>query len=173
MPSRARTPRSERGAWRKTEIRPRRRPHCFMERGYHATGIDDVARRLGCTKGRILPSLCQQDRFSFFAVHREGMARLFRRPGGDPALAGRTPSKGLRRCCTRTRGPCSNTIPTRPSLRRACRCIASRRRPRTSARPWAALIAERDRFRGLVHGSAPAGDRARRGIRESDGSRSR
>ena len=27
--------------------------HCFMERGYNATSIDDVARRLGATKGRI------------------------------------------------------------------------------------------------------------------------
>lgn len=26
---------------------------CFMERGYHATSIDDVARRLGSTKGRV------------------------------------------------------------------------------------------------------------------------
>ena len=26
---------------------------CFMERGYNATSIDDVARRLGATKGRI------------------------------------------------------------------------------------------------------------------------
>lgn len=27
--------------------------HCFMERGYSAASIDDVARRLGATKGRI------------------------------------------------------------------------------------------------------------------------
>lgn len=26
---------------------------CFMEQGFHATSIDDVARRLGATKGRI------------------------------------------------------------------------------------------------------------------------
>ena len=26
---------------------------CFMERGYSATSVDDVARRLGATKGRI------------------------------------------------------------------------------------------------------------------------
>ena len=26
---------------------------CFTERGYAETSIDDVARRLGCTKGRI------------------------------------------------------------------------------------------------------------------------
>ncbi|WP_258397040.1 helix-turn-helix domain-containing protein [Paraburkholderia unamae] len=26
---------------------------CFMEQGFHATSIDDVARRLGATKGRV------------------------------------------------------------------------------------------------------------------------
>ena len=49
---------------------------CFMEQGFHATSIDDVARRLGATKGRIYhhyPSKIEL----FFDVHREGMARLF------------------------------------------------------------------------------------------------
>ena len=75
MPSRARTPRPERGAWRKTEI-VEAAAHCFMERGYHATGVDDVARRLGCTKGRIYHHYASKTDL-FFAVHREGMARLF------------------------------------------------------------------------------------------------
>ena len=26
---------------------------CFMEQGFHASSIDDVARRLGATKGRV------------------------------------------------------------------------------------------------------------------------
>lgn len=75
MPSRARTPRPERGAWRKTEI-VEAAARCFMERGYHATGVDDVARRLGCTKGRIYHHYASKTDL-FFAVHREGMARLF------------------------------------------------------------------------------------------------
>jgi len=55
---------------------------CFMEQGFQATSIDDVARRLGCTKGRIYhhyPSKMDL----FFDVHREGMARLF--AGVEPA----------------------------------------------------------------------------------------
>lgn len=45
---------------------------CFMERGYSATSIDDVARRLGATKGRIYhhyPSKADL----FFDVYRMGM----------------------------------------------------------------------------------------------------
>lgn len=49
---------------------------CFMERGYHATSIDDVARRLGCTKGRIYHYYATKTDL-FFDVHREGMKRLF------------------------------------------------------------------------------------------------
>jgi AcrR family transcriptional regulator len=49
---------------------------CFMEQGFYATSIDDVARRLGATKGRVYhhyPSKIEL----FFDVHREGMERLF------------------------------------------------------------------------------------------------
>jgi AcrR family transcriptional regulator len=45
---------------------------CFMERGYSASSIDDVARRLGATKGRIYhhyPSKADL----FFDVYRMGM----------------------------------------------------------------------------------------------------
>jgi AcrR family transcriptional regulator len=49
---------------------------CFMERGYYQTSIDDVARRLGATKGRIYhhyPSKAEL----FFAVYRHGMMMNF------------------------------------------------------------------------------------------------
>lgn len=49
---------------------------CFMEEGFYATSIDDVARRLGATKGRIYhhyPSKIEL----FFDVHRAGMELLF------------------------------------------------------------------------------------------------
>jgi len=49
---------------------------CFMEQGYHAAGIDDVARRLGCTKGRIYHYYRSKTEL-FFDVHREGMRRNF------------------------------------------------------------------------------------------------
>lgn len=48
---------------------------CFMERGYTATSIDDVARRLGATKGRIyhhFPSKADL----FAEVFRHGMDRI-------------------------------------------------------------------------------------------------
>ena len=49
---------------------------CFMERGYAATSIDDVARRLGATKGMIYhhyPSKADL----FAGVLRRGMDRIF------------------------------------------------------------------------------------------------
>src|SRR5271155_63523 len=49
---------------------------CFMEQGFQATSIDDVARRLGSTKGRIYHHYASKIDL-FFDVHREGMRRLF------------------------------------------------------------------------------------------------
>lgn len=49
---------------------------CFMEQGFHATSIDDVARRLGATKGRVYHHYAAKIDL-FFDVHREGMRRLF------------------------------------------------------------------------------------------------
>ncbi len=49
---------------------------CFMERGFAATSIDDVARSLGATKGRIYhhyPSKADL----FAGVFRRGMDRIF------------------------------------------------------------------------------------------------
>jgi AcrR family transcriptional regulator len=61
--------------WRKAEIIAAA-AECFMERGYHATKVDDVAARLGATKGRIYHHYSSKTDL-FFDVHREGMARLF------------------------------------------------------------------------------------------------
>lgn len=63
---------------------------CFMEQGYHATSIDDVARRLRATKGRIYYHYASKIDL-FFAVHREGMRRLFE--AVEPAAA--LPGDGL------------------------------------------------------------------------------
>jgi AcrR family transcriptional regulator len=46
--------------------------HCFMERGYAATSIDDVARRLGATKGRIYHHYSSKSDL-FADVFRSGM----------------------------------------------------------------------------------------------------
>ncbi len=47
-----------------------------MEQGFHATSIDDVARRLGATKGRIYHYYASKMDL-FFDLHHEGMSRLF------------------------------------------------------------------------------------------------
>lgn len=49
---------------------------CFMEKGFHATSIDDVARRLGATKGRVYHHYASKTDL-FFDIHREGMRILF------------------------------------------------------------------------------------------------
>lgn len=48
---------------------------CFMETGFQGASIDDVARRLGATKGRIYHYYASKTDL-FFDVHREGMRRL-------------------------------------------------------------------------------------------------
>ncbi|MDO5527923.1 MAG: TetR/AcrR family transcriptional regulator [Paracoccus sp. (in: a-proteobacteria)] len=48
---------------------------CFNEMGYQGTSIDEVARRLGATKGRIYHYF-QSKTDLFLEVHREGMRRL-------------------------------------------------------------------------------------------------
>lgn len=50
--------------------------HCFMDRGYSATSIDDVARRLGATKGRIYHHYRSKADL-FFDVFRYGMQMNF------------------------------------------------------------------------------------------------
>ncbi|MCR8825795.1 TetR/AcrR family transcriptional regulator [Pseudosulfitobacter koreensis] len=69
--------------WRKDEIICAA-AECFMEHGYQATTVDNVAARLGCTKGRIYHHYASKSDL-FFDVHREGMQRLFR--AQEPALA--------------------------------------------------------------------------------------
>lgn len=68
--------------WRKSEVIAAA-AQCFMERGYHAAKIDDVAALLGCSKGRIYHH-CASKLDLFIEVHREGMSRLFR--ANDAAL---------------------------------------------------------------------------------------
>lgn len=49
---------------------------CFMERGYSATSVDDVARRLGATKGRIYHHFPSKSAL-FAGVFQFGMDRIF------------------------------------------------------------------------------------------------
>lgn len=61
--------------WRRAEIIDAA-AQCFMERGYHATTVDDVAKRMNATKGRVYHHYATKTDL-FFDVHREGMNRLF------------------------------------------------------------------------------------------------
>jgi len=49
---------------------------CFMEQGFNATSIDDVARRLNATKGKIYHYYASKTDL-FFDIHRIGMEKLF------------------------------------------------------------------------------------------------
>jgi len=69
--------------------------NCFMEQGYHATSIDDVARRLGSTKGQIYHYYRSKTDL-FFDVHRVGMGYLFE--ALEPAL--QAPGNGADRLRT-------------------------------------------------------------------------
>ncbi|MGR3372730.1 TetR/AcrR family transcriptional regulator [Pseudooceanicola nanhaiensis] len=75
--------------WRKDEIIAAA-AECFMRHGYQSTTVDDVAARLGCTKGRIYHYYASKTDL-FFDVHREGMDRLF--TALAPAMA--VPGDGL------------------------------------------------------------------------------
>lgn len=71
------------GDWRKDQVISSA-ACCFMERGYHATSIDDIAQRLGSTKGRIYHYYNSKTDL-FFDVHRAGMKFIF--DALTPALA--------------------------------------------------------------------------------------
>ena len=85
---------------------------CFMERGYFSSSIDDVARRMGSTKGRIYhhyPSKADL----FFAVYRRGMQlnRLAVAPhleSGEPAAV---------RLRAMAEGHCRSMVESRPFQR--------------------------------------------------------
>lgn len=49
---------------------------CFMERGFSATSIDDIARRLGATKGMVYHYFDSKAEL-FFQIHQRGMDALF------------------------------------------------------------------------------------------------
>ena len=74
---------------------------CFMERGYDATSIDDVARRLGATKGRIYhyyPSKADL----FADVYRTGMDMNYEAIGGLISLSLPTVEKWRRMATAHT-----------------------------------------------------------------------
>lgn len=61
---------------------------CFMERGYAATSIDDVARRLGATKGRIYHHFASKADL-FAQIFRTGMDMNFEKVAPFRSMTGR------------------------------------------------------------------------------------
>src|SRR5699024_5076398 len=49
---------------------------CFMERGFSATSIDDIAERIGATKGMVYHYFGSKAEL-FFEIHQRGMDALY------------------------------------------------------------------------------------------------
>jgi AcrR family transcriptional regulator len=108
---------------------------CFMERGYNASSIDDVARRLGSTKGRIYhhyPSKADL----FADVFRHGMAMNFRLV--EPIAESGGPSK--ERLKAMSFAHCLNMIRTRPFQRCVWEGVSMLMRGATTPEQRATLI---------------------------------
>jgi AcrR family transcriptional regulator len=63
-----------------------------MEMGFHATRIDDIAARLGSTKGRVYHHFSSKTDV-YIAIHQEGMNRLFE--AVEPVMQGRGTGLGI------------------------------------------------------------------------------
>lgn len=120
---------------------------CFMEQGYHATSIDDVARRLRATKGRVYHYYPAKIDL-FFDVHREGMRRLF--DAVEPAMAG--PGDGLNTLHAMLRAHAEAMLEHHVYESAVVQGVQMHRFGATTPgqrRELDELIASRDRFEGL------------------------
>ncbi len=85
---------------------------CFMDHGYASTSIDDVARSLGSTKGRIYHHYRSKADL-FFDVYRTGMSMNF-----DVVVPlSKEPLPALDRLCRMARAHCRAMIVTQPFQR--------------------------------------------------------
>ncbi len=128
--------------------------HCFMEQGYEGASIDDVARRLGSTKGRIYhhyPSKADL----FAAVFRTGMI-LNRR-----VIASHLHERGpaIDRLIAMARAHTANMIATRAFQRTVWEGVTMRLRGATTPEQRAAfedLARDRDAYSELFRATALA-----------------
>ncbi|MFM2281865.1 MAG: hypothetical protein RLZZ444_4096 [Pseudomonadota bacterium] len=134
--------------------------HCFMERGYTETSIDDVARRLGSTKGRIYHFFASKADL-FFAVAEEGMDRNFAAIGPYLDAAGRAMDRLKSMALAHT----MSMIENRAYQRSVWEGVAIHLRGATTPEQrdrLAALIAYRDsysdRFRAALKAAKEEGD---------------
>tara|TARA_R100000687_G_C6330460_1_gene109392 strand:+ start:85 stop:576 length:492 start_codon:yes stop_codon:yes gene_type:complete len=76
---------------------------CFMERGFNATSIDDIARRLSATKGMVYHYFDSKAQL-FFEIHHRAMDALFEEL--EPVVSSGLPASErfteMARCYVRT-----------------------------------------------------------------------
>lgn len=104
---------------------------CFMERGYAATSIDDVARRLGATKGRIYHHFASKADL-FAQIFRTGMDMNFETVAPFRSMTGRAVDVWEKMAAVHV----TQMILTKPFQRtvwRASKCICADRPRRSSA----------------------------------------
>lgn len=127
---------------------------CFMERGYQGASIDDVARRLGATKGRIYHHYASKADL-FAGVFRAGMA-LNRRTIA-PYLAMEGPA--IDRLIAMARAHTANMIASRPFQRTVWEGVTMQLRGATTPEQRAAfseLAEDRDSYSRLFRAAALA-----------------
>lgn len=127
---------------------------CFMERGYQGASIDDVARRLGATKGRIYHHYGSKADL-FAAVFRAGMALNRRAIAGPLALGG----PAVDRLAAMMRAHTANMIATRPFQRTVWEGVSMQLRGATTPEQrdaFAELAAEREAYSDLFRATALA-----------------
>lgn len=117
---------------------------CFTDLGYQGASIDDVAHRLGSTKGRIYHHYRSKADL-FAAVFRAGMAMNHR--AIEPYLA--MPGSAIRRLAAMARAHTANMIATRTFQRAVWEGVTMQLRGATTPEQRAAFLElqeDRDRY---------------------------
>lgn len=128
--------------------------HCFMEQGYQGASIDDVARRLGSTKGRIYHHYASKADL-FAAVFRAGMA--LNRRAIAPHLDKAGPA--IERLVAMARAHTANMIATRAFQRTVWEGVTMQLRGATTPEQRVAfeqLARDRDAYSELFRAAALA-----------------
>ena len=130
---------------------------CFMDRGYAATSIDDVARSLGATKGRIYHHYRSKADL-FFDVYRHGMQMNF--DVVEPIAAQSLPT--IEKLQRMTKEHCRAMIRTQPYQRCVWEGVEMLKRGATTPEQRDVLL-ELQAMRDNYVGNIPNGPRKSKG----------